>query len=108
MTDIPSIDMQALAAQTFHNDELRAEILRMFVDQTPALIEAVRATSGAARADVAHRLKGSALAIAAGPLAEAAGRLEAETASALALAELELAVAGALDAARSILAKSAT
>jgi HPt (histidine-containing phosphotransfer) domain-containing protein len=105
--DIPPIDMPALTAQTLQDDELRAEILRMFIDQAPALIEAARATSGAARADVAHRLKGSALAIAAGPLAEAAGRLEAETASAPALAELELAAAGALDAARSILAGSA-
>ena len=37
---------------------------------------AIEASEGAARADAAHRLKGSALSLGAGPLARAAGALE--------------------------------
>jgi HPt (histidine-containing phosphotransfer) domain-containing protein len=52
-------------------------VLSMFRDQAPTLLLALRAAEGAARAEVAHRLKGSALAIGASGLAEAAAALEA-------------------------------
>jgi HPt (histidine-containing phosphotransfer) domain-containing protein len=99
------IDAPALAAQTFDDAELRGEILRMFLDQTPALVQAAFAATGEARRDVAHRIKGSALAVAARPLAEAAERLESAPASDAALTELESAVAAALDAARLLLSR---
>ncbi|MGL5115011.1 MAG: Hpt domain-containing protein, partial [Beijerinckiaceae bacterium] len=93
-----SIDMPALAAQTFQDAELRAEILQMFLEQTPPLVQAALAASGSGRADIAHRIKGSALAIAAGPLAAAAERLETTPDSDTALRALEDAASRALEA----------
>ena len=73
----PIVDRAALESQTFGDAELMAEVIGMFREQAPALLAAIEGAQGAARAEVAHRLKGSALALAAGPLAAAAGRLEA-------------------------------
>ncbi len=73
----PIVDSDALEEQTFGDAELMAELIGMFGEQSPALLAALEGAEGAARAEVAHRLKGSALALAAGPLAAAAGRLEA-------------------------------
>jgi HPt (histidine-containing phosphotransfer) domain-containing protein len=74
---MPSIiDRQELARQTFGDEVLAREILAMFADQAPALLAALLATGGQTRADVAHRLKGSALAIGAAGLARSAEALE--------------------------------
>jgi HPt (histidine-containing phosphotransfer) domain-containing protein len=70
------IDEAELDQQTFHDPDIRREVIGMFVDQAPAILAGIEASTGAARADIAHRLKGSALALGARPLAEAASRLE--------------------------------
>jgi HPt (histidine-containing phosphotransfer) domain-containing protein len=71
-----AIDSSELARQTFGDAALAREIVAMFADQTPALLAALLATRGQARADVAHRLKGSALAVGATALARSAAALE--------------------------------
>jgi HPt (histidine-containing phosphotransfer) domain-containing protein len=73
----PIIDIAHLNHQTFDDPALKIEILRMFLQQTPPLLAALDAQAGAARSDTAHRLRGSALAIGATTLAEAADTLEA-------------------------------
>jgi HPt (histidine-containing phosphotransfer) domain-containing protein len=73
----PLIDAAALRERCFGDPELVAELAAMFAAQAPALLDALDAAEGAARAEIAHRLKGSALALAAGPLAQAAARVEA-------------------------------
>jgi HPt (histidine-containing phosphotransfer) domain-containing protein len=85
------VDVAALNRQTFDDAGIRREIIMMFYEQAPVIMAAIDASRGAARADAAHRLKGSALSLGAGPLAEAAGALEAkpdDAASHLALAGL--------------------
>jgi HPt (histidine-containing phosphotransfer) domain-containing protein len=76
LVNTPLIDAAVLAEQTFEDADLRHELLTMLLDQAPVLLNALEASEGVARADVAHRLKGSALALAALPLAGAAGALE--------------------------------
>jgi HPt (histidine-containing phosphotransfer) domain-containing protein len=76
MTD--AIDRAHLAAQTFGDSALAREVLGLFREQADPLLQALAASSGAARADIAHRLKGSALAIGAFDLAAAAASLEAK------------------------------
>jgi HPt (histidine-containing phosphotransfer) domain-containing protein len=56
---------------------LRREVLAMFQAELPALLQALASTSGVSRGAVAHRLKGSALAIGADELAAAAAALDA-------------------------------
>jgi HPt (histidine-containing phosphotransfer) domain-containing protein len=70
------IDTEHLNHQTFGDADLKREILEMFRVQTPPLLAAIDAQSGDGRSDTAHRLKGSALAIGAMVLAEAADALE--------------------------------
>ncbi len=70
------IDLDMLDEQTFQDAVIRREVIGMFLDQAPAISSALAATSGQARADIAHRLKGSALALGATALAAAASRLE--------------------------------
>jgi HPt (histidine-containing phosphotransfer) domain-containing protein len=72
-----AIDRAELDAQTFGDKALAREILGMFREQAPMLLQALAASSGPARAEVAHRLKGSSLAIGARDLAAAASALEA-------------------------------
>jgi HPt (histidine-containing phosphotransfer) domain-containing protein len=73
-----AIDLVHLARQTDGDDALEAELLIMFDRQAEKLVERVKVVelSRKARADVAHRLKGSALAIGAFAVAHAAGALE--------------------------------
>ena len=73
----PIVDRAELDRQTFGDPGLLREIGQMFLAQAPPILAALEAAHGAARGEIAHRLKGSALALAARPLAEAAGRLEA-------------------------------
>ena len=82
------VDQTELDIQTFHDAALRREIIGMFQREAPLLIKAIEASSGTARAELAHRLKGSALAIGARPLAGAADALESNPADAEALTAL--------------------
>jgi HPt (histidine-containing phosphotransfer) domain-containing protein len=73
------IDLVHLARATDGDESLEAELLAMFDRQSEKLIERVRLVDlpRRARADIAHRLRGSALAIGAFAVAEAASALEA-------------------------------
>jgi HPt (histidine-containing phosphotransfer) domain-containing protein len=77
MLDRP-IDLVHLARATDGDEALEAELIAMFARQSEKLGERLRLSTLArqTRADVAHRLRGSALAIGAFFVAEAAGRLE--------------------------------
>lgn len=81
------VDVAELDRQTFDDRAIRREVIALFREQLPTLLAALEGGRGAARADTAHRLKGSALALGARPLAAAAGRLEAAPEDAEALAE---------------------
>jgi HPt (histidine-containing phosphotransfer) domain-containing protein len=91
-----AIDRAELDAQTFGDPALAAEVLAMFQDQATPLLQALAASVGQARADVAHRLKGSALAIGARDLAAAAAALEGAPGDDDALLSVERAAAMAL------------
>jgi HPt (histidine-containing phosphotransfer) domain-containing protein len=89
---LPALDLVHLASQTGDDVALRREILALFIDQSPLLLEDIEnsASSPKTRADLAHKLKGSASAIGAFRLAavsetvETAFRVENVTGSALA------------------------
>jgi HPt (histidine-containing phosphotransfer) domain-containing protein len=72
------IDLVHLARATDGDEALEAELMAMFARQSDKLGERLRLRDLArqTRADVAHRLRGSALAIGAFAVAESAGRLE--------------------------------
>jgi HPt (histidine-containing phosphotransfer) domain-containing protein len=99
------IDIAHLNQQTFDDPELRREVLGMFLRETPVLLAAIEAGSGMARAEVAHRLKGSALAIGAQALAQCAGDLELMPEEAALLAALKAACGDAMQAAQALMAK---
>jgi HPt (histidine-containing phosphotransfer) domain-containing protein len=82
---MPIIDESELDQQTFHDPDIRREIIGMFMDQAPAVLAGIEGAIGATRTDIAHRLRGSALALGARPLAEAASRLELAPADTTAL-----------------------
>lgn len=69
------IDTAFLRAQTFGNGELEAELLVLFIEQASSLrlmlLNAERVSSKSGLPGDLHRLKGSARAIGAGPLASA-------------------------------------
>lgn len=72
------IDLVHLARATDGDESLEAELLAMFDRQSEKLVERVRLSDlpRRARGDIAHRLRGSALAIGAFAVAEAALALE--------------------------------
>lgn len=71
------IDLAHLARQTMGDAALQREVLAMFVEQAGALCDEITAvTAQGARADLLHRLNGSARAIGAWQVAELAGRFE--------------------------------
>jgi len=78
--DAPIIDLVHLSRQTLGDGALESELLRLFVVQAQQysawLEEAFAPGEAAKRADLMHRLKGSARAIGAFPLAEAAESYE--------------------------------
>ncbi len=99
---VPAIDLVHLARQTDGDAALESELLGMFDRQSAKLIARLAMTDLPARArgDIAHRLRGSALAIGAGRVATAAFAVEeafeaSEASPAAALAELTDAVAEA-------------
>jgi len=75
---IPAIDLVHLARQSDGDEALEAELLAMFDAQAAKLAARLdRPEVGAqAKADIAHRLKGSALAVGAWRVAEAATATE--------------------------------
>ena len=79
------LDLVHLARATDGDEALEAELIAMFARQSQKLGERLRlpALARQARADVAHRLRGSALAIGAFAVAQAAGALETALESAL-------------------------
>jgi HPt (histidine-containing phosphotransfer) domain-containing protein len=70
------IDLVHLARQTMGDKALELEVLQMFARRARVSMKELAGTEGAARAAVAHRLKGSARAVGADAIAAAAGRLE--------------------------------
>jgi HPt (histidine-containing phosphotransfer) domain-containing protein len=88
MEMIPLVDADELNVQTFHDRDIRREVIGMFRDQMPPILGALAAGGGVGQTEIAHRLKGSALALGARPLAEAAARLEANPGNAAILAEV--------------------
>ena len=101
------IDLVHLARATDGDESLEAELLAMFSRQAEKLGARLRLSelSRQTRADLAHRLRGSALAIGAFDAAEAAGRLEAALEGEGAEPEGELAaLEGALAAAKAAIA----
>ncbi len=95
------LDLSQFAAQTGNDLALQREILTLFVNQSSEILALLQHGSGApqVRADLAHRLKGSAQTIGAFILAEAADAVETQLraghATSLALGDL----GGAVDAA---------
>jgi HPt (histidine-containing phosphotransfer) domain-containing protein len=90
------IDLTQFEHQTFHDPDLAIELLAMFKVQIPPLLQALSGTEGRARSEIAHRLKGSALAMAANVLAKVAEELEANPDHPATLAKLEHACADVL------------
>ena len=74
----PAIDLVHLARQTDGDAALEAELLGMFDRQSAKLVARLAMTDAPrrARADIAHRLRGSALAIGAGRVAAEAEAVE--------------------------------
>ena len=71
------IDLAALARNTFNDQGLRAEVLRLFLAQSVELLSRLEATNSASEWKVtAHKLKGSALGIGAEHAAREAGIME--------------------------------
>ena len=85
--DAPIIDLVHLSRQTLSDGALESELLRLFVVQAQQysawLGETFAPGEAVKQADLTHRLKGSARAIGAFPLAEAADSYEGRSAPAL-------------------------
>jgi Hpt domain len=90
------IDRSKLDGQTFGDAAIRRDVLMMLKAELPVLLQALAATAGAARSDVAHRLKGSALALGADGLADAAAALEATSDDIALFTKVEAAAADVL------------
>jgi HPt (histidine-containing phosphotransfer) domain-containing protein len=75
---LPTLDLVHLASQTGDDIALRREILALFIDQSPQLLSDIEDSASAPkiRADLAHKLKGSASAIGAFRLAAASETVE--------------------------------
>ena len=77
---LPALDRAHLSRQCFGDESLEAELLAMFRTQAPSLTEGIGEAAGSSpglAADLAHRLKGSALAVGAARVGGAAARVEA-------------------------------
>jgi HPt (histidine-containing phosphotransfer) domain-containing protein len=91
------VDLEHLARQTGGNDALAREVLRMFLDGIPGDMAKLKAAVGKERGEAAHLIVGSARAIGAMRVGQAAAAVEA---GAGVLGELETAI----DEARAFLA----
>jgi HPt (histidine-containing phosphotransfer) domain-containing protein len=107
----PPVDLVYLARQTDGDSALQQELLALFDRQSASLLALAsdRSAERRRRADAAHQLKGSALALGAGAVARAAAAVETALAGASAGPEpVESALAGlaaAVAAARAALAE---
>jgi HPt (histidine-containing phosphotransfer) domain-containing protein len=103
------IDFEHLQRMTLGDAAIEQEVLTMFSAQSARLVHTLNTMPSDADA-LAHTLKGSARAIGAFAVAEAAARLEAAIAKgsnpSVALAELGEAVAQALEAIEAVLRRS--
>jgi hypothetical protein len=52
---IPVVNLAELDQQTFGDAELKREVLALFAEQAPVLLQALAASSGKLRAETAHR-----------------------------------------------------
>jgi HPt (histidine-containing phosphotransfer) domain-containing protein len=86
------IDLVHLARQTMGDKALELEVLQMFARQARESMKELATSEGAARAAVAHRLKGSDQSVGADAVAKAAAALEDNPADAIALAGVTAAV----------------
>jgi HPt (histidine-containing phosphotransfer) domain-containing protein len=104
------IDLVHLARMTLGERSLEREVLQLFDRQAAILVERMQAAPVDAIASLAHTLKGSARAVGAFAVADAASRLEAAIARGFdpsaALAELGEAVAEARAAIEAVLRRS--
>ncbi|RLQ87696.1 Hpt domain-containing protein [Notoacmeibacter ruber] len=82
------IDLDHLSDQTFGDRALAEEVLRLFCTQVKQALAGLQHGSAKERHFLAHALKGSARGVGAMQLAEAAERLEQDSASEEALSEL--------------------
>jgi HPt (histidine-containing phosphotransfer) domain-containing protein len=96
MNDV--INLAELDQQTFGDPDLKQEVLQLFAAQAPTLMAALAAASGTLRAETAHRIRGSALAIGATRLAAAADVLEQRPDAPDGLALVERAMADVINA----------
>lgn len=107
----PAIDLVHLARQTDNDSALEEELLGLFDRQSASLLAQLSAEDAPRRrrADAAHMLRGSALAVGAGPVARAAQAVETSLESANAEKfEIETAVAALAEAiaeARAVIAR---
>ena len=107
----PPIDLVHLARQTDGDSALQQELLALFDKQSASLLaqSSDRSAERRRRADAAHQLKGSALAVGAGAVARAAAAVEAALAGratgAEAVESAIAALAAAVAAARAALAQ---
>jgi HPt (histidine-containing phosphotransfer) domain-containing protein len=107
----PAVDLVHLARQTDGDSALQQELLALFDKQLTSLL--AQSSDGSAerrrRADAAHQLKGSALAVGAGAVARAAAAVETALAGGAAGPEAVesalAALAAAVEAARAALAE---
>jgi HPt (histidine-containing phosphotransfer) domain-containing protein len=76
-TEHPPVDLVHLARQTGGNEALGREVLRMVLEGTADDLARLRQAAGKERREVAHLILGSARAIGAGAVAEAAAAVEA-------------------------------
>lgn len=86
------VDLAHLTRQTGGNEALGREVLRMFLDGSMGDFQRLKLAAGTERREVAHLIRGSARAIGADAVAEAAAAVEAGEQN---LSNLEAALRGA-------------
>lgn len=100
-----AIDLAHLERATFGDAALKADLLALFERQALRLAAEIAAAPDArARAEAAHSLRGAALGIGAGAVAEAAGAVEAAGEDAAAFASALAALHGRIAEARTAVA----
>jgi HPt (histidine-containing phosphotransfer) domain-containing protein len=98
---VPAIDLVFLTHQTLGDEQLEIELLLLFDRQARDILTALGSDEGTiSKSDLAHRLKGSARAIGARAVAEAAARYEAAAQKKAALSPLFAELARAVSEAR--------
>jgi HPt (histidine-containing phosphotransfer) domain-containing protein len=85
---VPPIDLAHLTRQTLGDENLKREVLELFLVQAAAAREELKVSEADARRRLAHRLVGSARAVGAFALAACAAELEASPQSEAAVERL--------------------